>query len=65
MMIDEKMPKKYSFNCKDMGMDCDFKAENEKKDALIAKIGEHAKKAHNLEVNEELMKKVEHAIKKV
>ena len=59
------MSKKYSFECKDTGMNCDFKAENEKRDALIAKIGEHAKKAHNLEVNEELMKKVEHVIKKI
>lgn len=38
-----------SLACKDMGMaDCDFVAKAETVEEVMAKVGEHAKSAHNM-----------------
>ncbi|MDH5695086.1 MAG: DUF1059 domain-containing protein [Dehalococcoidia bacterium] len=54
-----------SFQCKDMGMTCGWKAEAKTEDELLKKIADHAAKAHNMkEISPEQMKKVKAAIKK-
>lgn len=56
---------KFSFECKDIGMQCGARVEAEDKKQLMQKISEHAKSAHNLQsIDKELMKKVEKAVKK-
>ncbi len=55
---------KATFECKDLGMACDFKAEAGSKDELMPKIVEHAKTAHGMEtIDEEMKGKVVSAIK--
>ncbi|MGC8648691.1 MAG: DUF1059 domain-containing protein [Candidatus Micrarchaeia archaeon] len=54
------------FACKDIGMDCGFTAREETEDALMAKIKEHAKTAHNMsKIDAKTMKKIKAAIKTV
>ncbi|MEM3781676.1 MAG: DUF1059 domain-containing protein [Candidatus Micrarchaeaceae archaeon] len=52
------------FACKDIGMSCGFEARDNDKNKLIAKIRDHAKKAHGMErIDEATMSKIEAAIK--
>jgi len=54
-----------SFACKDIGMDCPFKATAATESDLIKKIGEHAKSVHKIDpVPADLMAKIKRAIKK-
>ena len=56
---------KFKFACEDIGMKCDFHTSEKTKEALMGKIVEHAKTAHDIrEITPELQKKVEGAIKK-
>ncbi|MCL5438293.1 MAG: DUF1059 domain-containing protein [Thermoplasmataceae archaeon] len=56
---------KYKFKCSDIGMDCKFTSSAASKEELMPKITEHAGKAHNItEMNDELRKKVNSAVKK-
>jgi len=34
--------------CKDVGLDCDYKARGRTVDEVLKKASEHAKKAHNI-----------------
>jgi Predicted small metal-binding protein len=45
-------PKKasLSFACKDIGMDCGFTATASSEEELMAKIAEHARTAHNMQI---------------
>ncbi|ASI13559.1 putative small metal-binding protein [Candidatus Mancarchaeum acidiphilum] len=53
-----------TFACRDIGMDCDFKAESDSEAELLGKIAAHAKSAHHIDnIDENLMKKVKAAIK--
>ncbi|GGM78923.1 hypothetical protein GCM10007108_16400 [Thermogymnomonas acidicola] len=55
----------YKFKCRDIGMDCDFKASGKTVDELMPKIAEHAKNAHHIEqIDDNLKQKVQSAIKK-
>jgi predicted small metal-binding protein len=38
----------YSIGCKDVGMDCDFKAEAQTEEELLKKVAQHAKDAHGM-----------------
>lgn len=52
------------FACKDIGMDCGFKARGKTDDELMPKIAVHAKEAHKLDpIPAETMQKVKAAIK--
>ena len=54
-----------SFQCKDMGMTCDWKAEAETEDELLKKVAEHAAEVHDMkEISPEEMEKVKSVIKK-
>ncbi len=54
-----------SFVCKDIGMDCTFKATAPTEAELLKKIAVHAKSAHNIDpVPPDLMAKIKKAIKK-
>ncbi|MGP6219974.1 DUF1059 domain-containing protein [Caldiplasma sukawensis] len=56
---------KYTFRCADIGQNCGFEASGKSVDELMPKIKEHAAKEHNItEVNDELAKKINGAIKK-
>ena len=37
---------KHSAACKDVGVNCDFKAEASTEDELLRKVAQHAKDAH-------------------
>jgi predicted small metal-binding protein len=53
-----------TFVCRDIGMDCDFKASASTEAELLGKIAEHAKSAHNIDkISPELMDKVKKAVK--
>ncbi len=55
------MPK---FACKDLGMDCGWKAEAETTDELMQKIVHHAKHDHGMEeIPPEMVEQVKKAIK--
>lgn len=55
------MPK---FACKDLGMDCEWKAEAETMDELMQKIVHHAKHDHGMEeIPPEMVEQVKKAIK--
>jgi predicted small metal-binding protein len=55
---------KYTFACKDIGMDCGFKAEAKSKEELLPKIAAHAKEQHNMDpIPQDVMDKVNAAIK--
>jgi len=52
------------FKCKDIGMDCSFKAKAKTEDELMKQIAVHAKEAHNLDpIPEDVLSKVKKAIK--
>ena len=54
-----------SIECKDLGMDCGFKATAETEDELLKKVAEHAAEVHDLkEISPEMMEKVKSIIKK-
>jgi predicted small metal-binding protein len=54
-----------SFACKDIGMDCPFKAIAPSGAELMKKIAEHAKSAHTIDpVPADLMAKIKAAVKK-
>ncbi len=54
-----------SFACKDIGMDCPFKAEAPTEAELLKKIAEHAMTAHKMvTVPPDMMMKIKNAIKK-
>ena len=56
---------KFSFACKDIGMQCPFKTDAPDKQALMGKIADHAKTAHNMAtIDAAMQQKVEGAIKK-
>ena len=53
-----------SFVCKDIGLDCPFKAEAKTQDELMKKIAAHAASAHGMKtVPPETMAKIKKAIK--
>ncbi len=57
-----KMSKKFA--CKDIGMDCGFEAQASNEDALMKKVANHARKAHNItSIDAPLAAKVKAAIK--
>ncbi len=52
------------FDCRDVGMDCDFVASSETEEGLMEVVAEHAKKVHGItEITPELAAKVKAAIK--
>jgi predicted small metal-binding protein len=52
------------FKCKDIGVDCSFKAKAKTEEELMAKIAEHAKGTHNYDpIPDEILNKVKKAIK--
>lgn len=52
-----------TFNCKDVGMNCDWKAKAETEEELMRKITQHAKSAHQMnELSKQLSQKVHAAI---
>jgi len=54
-----------SFTCRDLGMDCSFKATGTTEGELMKKFVEHAEHTHNMKVlNAEIIYKVQKAIKK-
>jgi predicted small metal-binding protein len=56
---------KFSFECKDIGVQCNARVDAEDKKQLMQKISEHAKSAHNMQnIDKDTMKKIERAIKK-
>jgi predicted small metal-binding protein len=55
-----------SISCRDVGVDCDFKATGETVEAVMKKCAEHAKAAHGMnEIPPELAEKVRSAIRDV
>ena len=56
------MPK--TMNCRDVGPDCDFVAEGETEDEVMAKVAAHARDEHGFsEVTPELAEKAKAAIR--
>ncbi len=54
----------YTFECKDIGMDCGFKTKAKTKEELLPKIAQHAKEKHGMDpVPPDVMQKVQAAIK--
>jgi predicted small metal-binding protein len=55
-----------SFACRDIGMDCDFKATAQDENALMKQIAEHARTAHNMKkIDKATMAKIKAAIKEM
>ncbi|EFD93205.1 MAG: Protein of unknown function DUF1059 [Candidatus Parvarchaeum acidophilus ARMAN-5] len=55
---------KYTFACKDIGLDCGFKTDAKTKEELMPKIAAHAKEKHGMDtIPPDVMKKVQAAIK--
>ncbi|MGC8586348.1 MAG: DUF1059 domain-containing protein [Candidatus Micrarchaeia archaeon] len=55
-----------SFACRDIGMDCSFTTKAKDEAALMKKIAEHARKAHNItNIDDAMMAKIKAAIKEV
>ncbi len=53
-----------TFACKDVGMQCNFKAEGKTEDEIMKKVKEHAAKVHNLkDISPEMMQKIKGAVK--
>ncbi len=53
-----------SFACRDIGMSCNFRARANSDNELMAKIADHAKKAHGMQqIDDATMAKVKAAIK--
>jgi predicted small metal-binding protein len=56
---------KYSVGCKDVGMNCDFKAEASTEEELLKKVAQHAKDAHGMTtIDAATLAKVKSAIKR-
>ena len=56
---------KYSFECKNIGVQCNAKVEAEDEKDLMQKISAHAKSAHNMQnIDKQTMNKIRSAIKK-
>ncbi len=52
------------FACRDIGLDCNFKASAKTQEGLMPKIAQHAKEAHRLDpIPPETLQKVTAAIK--
>ena len=55
-----------SISCRDVGVDCDFKATADTVDELLRQCASHAKSAHGMEeIPPELAAKVQSAIRDV
>ena len=55
-----------SISCRDVGVDCDFKARAETMEELMQKCSEHAKSAHGIDkIPAELAAKVMAAVRDV
>ena len=55
-----------SISCRDVGMDCDFKAQAETMEELMQKCSEHAKSDHGIdEIPAALAEKVKAAVRDV
>jgi predicted small metal-binding protein len=55
-----------SISCRDVGVDCDFRAQAETEADLLKKCSEHARSAHGMtEIPPELIVKVKAAIRDV
>jgi len=55
-----------SIACRDVGVDCDFKATGETVEDVLAQCAAHAKSAHGIEeIPPELAEKVQAAIQEV
>jgi len=55
-----------SISCRDVGMDCDFKAQAETTEELMQKCSEHAKSGHGIDkIPAELAEKVMAAVRDV
>ncbi len=53
-----------SIECKDLGMDCGFKATAETADELLQKVAEHAAAVHGMTtISPEILEKVKSIIK--
>lgn len=53
-----------SISCKDVGVDCDFKASGETQEEVLAAVQKHAKEAHGYDsIPPELMPKVHAAMR--
>ena len=53
-----------TLECKDMGVDCDFKASGETMEEVLAQAGAHAATAHGMtSMSPEMMAKVAGAVK--
>jgi len=58
--------KQYTLGCKDIGVDCDFRAKSKDKKEVLKLIADHAKLEHNLPtVPPELQKKCYDCIKEI
>lgn len=44
--------------CRDAGLDCRFVGRSESEEELITQVAKHAKEAHGMEINDELIQKV-------
>jgi predicted small metal-binding protein len=56
---------KHSVACKDVGVNCDFKAEASTEEELLRKVAQHAKDAHGMTtIDDATLAKVKSAIKK-
>lgn len=54
-----------SVACKDVGVNCDFKAEAQTEEELLKKVAQHAKEAHNMSsVDAATLAKVKSVIKR-
>ena len=52
-----------SFECKDLGMDCNYIAKAKTEEKLMNKIAKHAKKKHNIDtIPADMLDKVKKAI---
>jgi predicted small metal-binding protein len=47
------------FHCRDAGLNCDFVARGNSNDEIVKQAGDHAKKAHHMNVTPDLTKRVE------
>ena len=51
------------FACRDIGLECDFRAESESREELMSKIAEHARTAHNMaQIDKATRNKINQAI---
>ena len=56
---------KHSVACKDVGVNCDFKAEASTEEELLKKVAQHAKEVHGMTtIDDATLAKVKSAIKK-